>query len=107
MIGNNEKSKKEEDQIMEGSETPGSPFNAIDANVMASAFRAALRKPAFSGDGNDGYSDAYLEQEEREERERDEVASGRGRDIIDQELRDEGRSVRNVSGGRKWGESTL
>lgn len=82
------------------SSTGSGPITSTDAARMAEAFRLALRKPEFpSADasehtpspGEEGDSPGVL------------GGGGRGGEILDHELRSEGKSMRSVSGGKTWG----
>lgn len=61
-------------------------FSGADAAIMADAFRKALRKPDFA--------DGAVEEESPEEKQRKEA------ELLNRELAEEGRDIRNVSSSR-------
>jgi len=84
-----------------------------DAARMAEAFRAALRRPEFphnTGTESSGESQALtggtnLEGGGTSGGEGEGEDPGRGRELIEEELRSEGKSMRDVEGGggKRWG----
>ncbi|BGP20739.1 hypothetical protein JCM10213v2_008902 [Rhodosporidiobolus nylandii] len=91
----------------------GNTISHTDAARMAEAFRAALRRPDFpEGEGSPNDSPGEVGGEERPGLSptggpQDSHGSGeeaaKGRALAEEELRSEGRSVRNVEGGKRWG----
>lgn len=76
------------------------PITSTDAARMAEAFRLALRKPEFPSADASVHTPSPGEEGD--------VAGvlgggGRGGEILDHELRSEGKSLRSVSGGKTWG----
>ncbi|GAA5902307.1 uncharacterized protein JCM6883_001362 [Sporobolomyces salmoneus] len=84
-----------------------------EAARMAEAFRAALRRPEFPHHESSGESGGGVMPTSREDpgiegegtSPGEEGEEGRGRELIEEELRSEGMSMRDVAGGggKKWG----
>ncbi|CEQ41027.1 SPOSA6832_02711 [Sporobolomyces salmonicolor] len=91
----------------------GGTISQTDAARMAEAFRAALRKPEFlpptaaesSGESAPGLGPSPTGRAEGD------ISHGStgeetgilGRELMEDELRSEGKSMRNVDGGKRWG----
>lgn len=96
--------------------TSEGPITHTDAAIMAEAFRKALRKPEFpSGDttpspGAEGLARAEEGSSDSGEygfpkRESAILGGGGGAgELLEQEIRSEGRSLSSVPGGQRWGQ---
>lgn len=107
-VGAGKKSDEEKEEEERG-------LDRNDAARMAEAFRAALRRPEFPHNGgteSSGESQALTGGTNLEgggtsggEGEGEGEDPGRGRELIEEELRSEGKSMRDVEGGggKRWG----
>ncbi|GAA5969168.1 hypothetical protein JCM3765_005744 [Sporobolomyces pararoseus] len=107
IAGGGRKEKEEEDE-----EEKSGGLDRNDAARMAEAFRAALRRPEFPHNGqgteSSGESGGLLSSTGNNLGESKDVEEGTpegGRELIEEELRSEGMSMRDVEGGggKKWG----
>ncbi|KAK4046455.1 hypothetical protein OIV83_006047 [Microbotryomycetes sp. JL201] len=80
------------------------PITTNDAAFMAEAFRKALRKPEFGGDdGVDGSPDSTPSAEGAQPELVRDSTTPSGGEILDNELRSEGRTMQTVTREHKWG----
>ncbi|GAA5874745.1 hypothetical protein JCM1840_000421 [Sporobolomyces johnsonii] len=91
----------------------GGTISQTDAARMAEAFRAALRKPEFlpppaaesSGESTPGLGPSPTGRAEGDNSHgsNGEETGILGRELMEDELRSEGKSMKNVDGGKRWG----